>query len=317
VAATGFVSGTQYQIWWYKPADVQTPGQIPATAVSLGSPTGGSDGNGTATVTVPSTATAGTYRVDLATFAQPINSVLIAPPLFTVGVVAPTGSAGDAANKIIAGGSGYVQGWDTDASKVDLTTGRPLLTFTGSGAYKVMTGGPAVHNAIKYYMDNAPSGANQSPAFFRTQTLDGTLYYQLVLRATSPVIVSVPASDVAGLQKDLCLVQSFTDLSGRIVFIITGLNAPGTQAGALWFVKVVMANPSAYANSVYVIGSNDTTTPWQPSTDRYRASWMVGVFIRGSRGHFRRRRVLAIEELRRGIVRALTIGKRGREKTGS
>lgn len=160
-----------------------------------------------------------------------------------------------------AGGSGYAQAWDTSPAAIDLTTGRPQLAWAPSGSYIVMTGGPAVHNAIKYYMDLA-TGADQSPAFFRAQTIAGITYYQFVMRASSAVIVSVPVADVAGMQRDVCLIQSFTDSAGRIVFIITGLNAPGTQAGALWFAKTVMANPSAYANTVYVIGWNDTTTPW-------------------------------------------------------
>jgi len=219
---------------------------------------------------------------------------------FTVGA-APAATAGDIANKVLAGGTtlkylypstsstnklpgvgpaapsdvyaasgalqgaggyGYVQAWDTSASAVDLTTGRPQLVWATSGSYIVMTSGPAVHNSIKYYMDLAPSGADQSPAFFRTATISGVLYYQFVLRAGNSTIVTVPASDVAGLQRDICLIQGFTDASGRVIFIITGLNAPGTQAGAIWFVKNVMANPSLYSGSVYVIGWNDTATAW-------------------------------------------------------
>jgi len=174
-----------------------------------------------------------------------------------VGAAAPSDIYAAAGALQGAGGIGYVQGWDNDASKVDLVSGRPL-----TGAHTVMTGGPAVHNSIKYYMDLAPSGADQSPAFFRMHTVGGVTYYQFILRATSAVIVNVPASDVTGLQRDLALVQSFTDASGRVIFIATGLTLKGTQAGALWFVKSVMANPSAYTGSVYVIGWNDASTPW-------------------------------------------------------
>jgi hypothetical protein len=111
-----------------------------------------------------------------------------------------------------------------------------------------------------------PDSGDQSPAFFRLQTTSGVTYYQFVMRSTGTVIVSVPASNITGLQRDLCIIQRFTDTSGRIVFIITGFTLKGTQAGALWFAKNIMANPSAYAANVYVIGWNDASTPWTVSS---------------------------------------------------
>jgi len=106
-----------------------------------------------------------------------------------------------------------------------------------------------------------PESGDQSPAYFRPATISGAAYYQFVLR-NGTVIASVPSSDVTGLQRDLCLIQSFTDSNGRIIFIITGFTFKGTQAGALWFVKNVTANPAAYANNVYVIGWNDASARW-------------------------------------------------------
>lgn len=84
-------------------------------------------------------------------------------------------------------------------------------------------------------------------------------------KASSALICQLnlrPVGRRLGGRRDVCFVQSFTDASGRIIFIITGLNAPGTQAGAIWFVKKVMADPASYANSVYVVAWNDLSTQW-------------------------------------------------------
>jgi len=195
-------------------------------------------------------------------YLYPATATVGGTKLFGVGYADPVDIYAAAGALQGAGGVGYGQAWDTDASKVDSATGRPRLDFGPSGSCIVMTGGPAVHNSIKYYMDQAPAGADQSLAFFRASTAGGVAYYQFMLRAGGVVIASVPATEVTGLMRDLCLIQCFTDSGGRIIFIITGLTLKGTQAGALWFVKNVMANPSAYLGGVYVIAWNDSSTPW-------------------------------------------------------
>jgi len=159
------------------------------------------------------------------------------------------------------GGTGYRQAWDNNPNWVSLTTGRPLGNVYTSGNYIILTGGPGVHNCIKYYMDLA-TGADQSPAYFRAVNLGGVVYYQFILRSSGSVIASVPATDVTGLRRDLCLIQCFRDTDSRVALIITGLTLKGTEAGAFWVVRNVIKNPSSFMGSIYVIGWNDLSTAW-------------------------------------------------------
>jgi len=101
---------------------------------------------------------------------------------------------------------------------------------------------------------------DQSPAYFRPATIGGVVYCQFVLR-NGTVIANVPASQIRGPHRDLCLIQSLVDSNGRAILVIAVLTLKGIQAGSLWFVENVMANPSLYApwtaDKVTVTGNND------------------------------------------------------------
>lgn len=157
-------------------------------------------------------------------------------------------------------GGGYLQNLDTDAS-VDRSNGKPSLDGYPSGSLLVLVSGPIVHGSIKYYFD-AGSGLDRSPVYFRVTTLSGATHLQFVLRSTGVVIGDAAASDISSFQRDQAVVQSFADANGRLVFIITGFTYQGTVAGAKWFVRNVMPNPSAYTGSIVVVQWNDAPTAW-------------------------------------------------------
>jgi len=88
VLAVGLITGTSYQVYWYLPSDVQTPGQIPTTALGpMTTLTGDAVGVGTGSFPVPPSAVPGqTYKVDLSTsLAYPLTVLTIGVPSFTIG----------------------------------------------------------------------------------------------------------------------------------------------------------------------------------------------------------------------------------------
>jgi hypothetical protein len=59
---------------------------------------------------------------------------------------------------------------------------------------------------------------------------------------------------------DVFVMEAFTDAAGRTVFIIAGLNWPGTLAGCEYVVNFVLKSPSAYTASWYVYKWQDASS---------------------------------------------------------
>jgi hypothetical protein len=54
--------------------------------------------------------------------------------------------------------------------------------------------------------------------------------------------------------------EAFGDLAGRAIFIIYGLNWPGTLAGYEYLADFVLKNPTAYPSSWYVYKWQDAAS---------------------------------------------------------
>jgi hypothetical protein len=147
VSFSGLGSGTQYQLWWYRPDEPKWGGEIPSTALLLATATGALYGNSTTAVTfnVPATAELGTtYAVDLSSYSTSRSTVLINPVFFTVGKISTTITLGLLPATVTVGESVTINGVIEPTLSIDVTvfikdpegkTTNKTITSTSSGTF--------------------------------------------------------------------------------------------------------------------------------------------------------------------------------------
>jgi len=128
VSFSGLGTGTQYQLWWYKPEEATVnfyygTVEVPQKAILLGTVTGALYGNSTEAVSfmVPATASGGTvYSVDLTSYTDRF-SVLANPVFFTVGKVSTTITLSLTPTTVTQGESVAINGVIDPAMSVNVT----------------------------------------------------------------------------------------------------------------------------------------------------------------------------------------------------
>jgi len=272
ISATGLQAGVQYQAWWYRPADQQAPGQIPNTALPLGTISGQSDGNGTLATSVPSGQTAGLYRVDLATFANPTASVLVSPPLFNVGgaaggigqqifnVYSSSGTVGFMATGNIYDDSSLgfmyarrnppkVMFPKTDSVRINQVTKAPTWS---DYTHLVMVGGRAANPTLAYYEDNGMATLK----FW----VEGGMY---VIKKGAAVVYTINPATLSATN-DYFIMEVIQD-GAHTVIALWGIGAPGTYAAGVYFDGKYTDLASLTAGYYVVRWTGATTVPVYPT----------------------------------------------------
>jgi hypothetical protein len=123
VSISGLRTGSQYQLWWYKPEEPKWAGEIPSTALPLTSLTGDQYGNSTEAVsfTVPATAEVNTiYAVDLSYFGNRYT-ILATPVFFIVGKVSTRITLSLTPTTVTRGENVTINGFIEPAMSVNVT----------------------------------------------------------------------------------------------------------------------------------------------------------------------------------------------------
>jgi len=151
VSFTGLTTGTQYQLWWYKPEEATVNilygvTEVPQTAMPLATATGAVYGDSTAPASfiVPSTANTGTvYTVDLTEYGSRYSE-LATPVFFTVGNVSTTITISLTPSTVTKGESVAINGVIDKTISVNVTlfikapdgtTTNKTVTSTSSGTF--------------------------------------------------------------------------------------------------------------------------------------------------------------------------------------
>jgi hypothetical protein len=146
VSFLGLAESTQYQLWWYKPAEPIISGYIAPSATSLATVTGATYGNSTEAIAfnVPATAENGAvYAVDLSYYGSfgTRYSVLPAPVFFTVGKVASTITLSLTPATVTEGESVAINGVIQPAMAVDITI--HITPPNGTSTTRTVTSAPS------------------------------------------------------------------------------------------------------------------------------------------------------------------------------
>ena len=143
-------------------------------------------------------------------------------------------------NEILDTNSAYVTQFSSPCGQprtAAINPSQPLVTIAG----------PAANEVVNYY----ESIEKSSPLYYNFAT--GCITRRDTGVGVSCNFPSTPTSDVF-------VMEVFTDQAGRTVYIIYGLNWPGTLAGYEVLVNFVLRNPSGYSKSWYVYKWTDATS---------------------------------------------------------
>ena len=143
-------------------------------------------------------------------------------------------------NEILDTNSAYV-------SQSSSSCGQPSTAAINPSQPLVTIAGPAVNEVVYYY----ESVEKSSPLYYNFA--NGCITRRDTGVGVSCNFPSTPTSDVF-------VMEAFTDQAGRTVYIIYGLNWPGTLAGYEVLVNFVLRNTSGYSKSWYVYKWTDATS---------------------------------------------------------
>ncbi len=143
-------------------------------------------------------------------------------------------------NEILDTNSAYV-------SQSSSSCGQPSTAAINPSQPLVTIAGPAVNEVVYYY----ESVEKSSPLYYNYAT--GCITRRDTNAGVSCNFPSTPTSDVF-------VMEAFIDQAGRTVYIIYGLNWPGTLAGYEVLVNFVLRNTSGYSKSWYVYKWTDATS---------------------------------------------------------
>lgn len=130
---------------------------------------------------------------------------------------------------------------DSNPSYADQSNGQPKTSQRAIVAF----GGPLVHAVVNYYETR-----RLTPLYFYHDQAAGQ--YQFRRSSDGAVAYGLPVADVTSGQKDLLMVEAFTDSSGNTVFIGYGFTFRGTYAMGKLLKARIAPNISSYAYSWYV-----------------------------------------------------------------
>ena len=143
-------------------------------------------------------------------------------------------------NEILDTNSAYV-------SQSSSSCGQPSTAAINPSQPLVTIAGPAANEVVYYY----ESIEKSSPLYYNFA--NGCITRRDTGVGVSCNFPSTPTSDVF-------VMEAFIDQAGRTVYIIYGLNWPGTLAGYEVLVNFVLRNTSGYSKSWYVYKWTDATS---------------------------------------------------------
>jgi hypothetical protein len=145
----------------------------------------------------------------------------------------------------------FTEGYDTQASFVDQTTGKPV-DVSGTGI--ISFGGPFVNPVVKYAESDSTPSSDRAPIRFDDQ--NGVFSFQYSNGSTISG-ASMPASAVNGSQ-DFFVIETFSDGGGGYVMLSYGFGWEGTYAAGKYFDTVIYPNLQSQSESWIVVNWNDT-----------------------------------------------------------
>lgn len=145
----------------------------------------------------------------------------------------------------------FTEGFDTEPSFVNQTTGRPLGT---SGTGIISFGGPFVNPVVKYAESDSTLQSDRAPIRFHNES--GVFYFQHWNGSNIPG-ASMPVSAVNGNQ-DIFVIETFSDASGRYTMLCYGFGWKGTYAAGKYFDRVIYPNLASQLESWIIVKWEDT-----------------------------------------------------------
>jgi len=143
------------------------------------------------------------------------------------------------------------EGLDTDAEFVNQTTGKPK---GNSGAAIVSFGGPCVNPIVKYAESADTPQVDKAPIKFHVQ---GQLYQFIHQNGSNIEGAELPIT-VINNDRDMFLIEIFTDGEGKYIMLCYGFGWKGTYAAGKYFHTTIYPNLELHNESWIIVKWEDT-----------------------------------------------------------